>query len=335
MATRKNAKERAEHKRGLVRVIGFLTVVGLVSAGFSIRAARAEVGNKSIIVGRQMMELADSASNSDKSEISKIILNGQPVYMASSRTDDDPKTVLDRYKKHCEENRAQSTELWRQLADANAKEHKVAADSPAAQMAESGGTLAGGNDNEGTILCFVKAPETKPNLKEALATLAETGELNAVGLVRYAYVKKSEKGSHVLAVWTNEKFNVKEFVPEGDKDVPGYDFPDLPRPAESTRIFSIHMEGAPYGVNVYQSKAASPEKVVQGYDEKLQPEGWFALDINSKPMRSSEALKGASARLYEKDGAILTLVSKPSEGMTVTALGMAGATAQDKFQTRR
>jgi hypothetical protein len=263
------------------------------------------------------------------------VLNGQPVYMTSTMTNDDVPTILSRYEKHCDENRAHSTDLWQQLAKANEKDHEVDTDSPGAQMADSGGTLRSGNGSEGTVLCFVRAPESKPTLKEGLATLSETGNLNAVGLVRYVYVKKTDKGgSHVLAVWTNEKFNVKEFLPEGEKDVPGYDFPNLPRPEDGTRIFSIHMEGAPYGVNVYQAKGISPEKTVAAFDQKLTADGWYALDIESHPKRNSEALKNATGRLYEKDGAVLTLVSKVTEGQTVTALGMAGSSASDKFDPK-
>jgi hypothetical protein len=336
MLTRRSAKQRSELKRGLIRLTGFLLVVSAVSAVYTLRVARAEIGNKSIVVGREMIALADSAADEDKSEVHKLVLNGQPVYMTSTMTNDDVPTVLARYEKHCNENRAHSTELWQELAKNNQEGKKLDADSPGGAMAESGGTLRSGNGAEGTVLCFVRAPESKPTLKEGLATLSETGELNAVGKVRYAYAKKTASGrSHVLAVWTHEKFNVKEFMPEGEKDVPGYDFPQVPRPEDGTRIFSIHMESAPYGVNVYQAKGVSPEKTVAAFDQKLTAEGWYALDIESYPKRNTEALKNATGRLYEKDGAVLTLVSKVSEGQTVTALGMAGASASDKYDPKK
>lgn len=326
----KTAKQRSEHKRGLVRVIGFFTVVGVVCAGFSLRTAKAEVENRTVIIGRQMTALADSAEKSGKTEVSKIVLNGQPLFMASTTTDDDVPAVLARYHKYCEDNRAHATDVWKQLAEVNAKEHKVDESSPGAKMAESGGTLRGGDNNEGTVLCFVKAPDAKPTLKEGLQALAETGELGAVGMVRYAYAKKTSRGkTHVLSAWTTEKFSVKEFAPEGDRDVPGYDFAKIPRPEESVRLFSIHMEGAPYGVNVYQSKAQTPQQTIEMFDRKLVGEGWFSLDIESKPKRETEALKGAVGRLYEKDGAVLTVVSKVSEGQTLTSLGMAGLTEHE------
>jgi hypothetical protein len=336
MLTKKSAKERSELKRGLIRLSGFLLVVSAVSAVYTLRVARVEVGNKTVALGREMIALSDSAANDDKSEVHKLVLNGQPVYMASTVTNDDVTSVLARYEKHCDENRAHSTDLWQELATNNAKDHKVDASSPGAQMAETGGTLRSGNGAEGTVLCFVRTPDAKPTLREGLATLSESGELNAVGLVRYAYAKKSAKGgAHVLAVWTNEKFNVKEFLPEGDKDVPGFDFPQVPRPADSTRIFSIHMEGAPYGVNVYQAKGASPEKTVAGFDRELAAQGWYALDIDSYPKRNTKALENATGRLYEKDGAVLTLVSKVSEGQTVTALGMAGASPSPELDPKQ
>ena len=74
----------------------------------------------------------------------------------------------------------------------------------------------------------------------------------------------------------------------------------------------------------FGSKAQSPQQTIEMFDQKLVGEGWFSLDIESKPKRNAEALKGAVGRLYEKNGAVLTVVSKVSEGQTLTSLGMAG-----------
>lgn len=322
--SRKSAPERAKHRRGLVRLFGFSTAVGVVCAGLSIRAARAEVVDQSIVVGRQMVGLA----NSDNNDVTKIVMNGQTMFVASSLTDDTVPTVLSRYQEHCKENLAQSTEVWRALAEKAAAANTDAANQGAA-MAETGGTLRGGNDDEGAVLCFVRSSTSKASLPDALKSLQETGELGALGQLRYVYAKKTQKGgAHVLAAWTLEKFNMNELLPQEGRDVAGMDFDGVPRPAESTRILSAYLDGTPYGANVYQSRV-SPEKTIAAYDDTLTKQGWFALDIEGDGKRRADILKGVTGRLYEKDGVVMTVISKVDGDRTTTALGLAGARERD------
>jgi hypothetical protein len=325
--SRKRSPERVKHRQGLIRVFGYATAVGLVCAAFSIRAARAEITDQSLIVGRQMIEL----SKSSKNDIAKVILNGQTMFFANSYSDDDSSKVLERFAEHCEKNAAQSPETWRELAEKTAKLDAAASGSGQA-IASTGGMLRGGTNEEGTILCFVRSESSKPTFSEAMASFQQTGELSALGMLRYVYVKKSQKGgSHILAAWTLEKFNVKEMMPDEDQDVPGEDFSELPRPDGSVRTFAARLDGAPFGVNIYESTSA-PEKVALSYDAMLTKQGWFAIDIESEPKRSDPSLKGVTGRVYQKDGVLLTMVSRVERNKTITGLGVAGVPERE---TRR
>ena len=324
----RNAEERVKHRRGILRLLGFVTVLGMAVFGVRVHVAKAEIGKKTILFGREMVDL----SNSKENEVQRIILNGQSMYTLNATTKDDPATILARYEQYCDQNRAQSTEAWRQLGTAQEKAHKVADDSAAAAMGQSGGTYKTGDPSkEGVILCFVRSDKSKATFQEAFKTFAATGELGNLGMIRYAYVRKlkSGTGSHVLAAWSNETFNVKKLAPEGEKDVEGRDFDNVPRPMDSQRIMAASLEGTPFGVNVYQSNA-SVEDTIGRMDETMKHDGWLVLDIDRQAYERSEALRTASTRLYEKDGAVLTVVSKPNTQtkMTVTSLGMAGANAK-------
>src|SRR5688500_17899841 len=121
MLNSKKTAERSKHRRGLLRVFGFIGVVGLACAGVRVGAARAEVGNQSVVVGRQMVQLAGSSRN----EIHKVSLNGQSMFFASQTSDESAEKILGRYEGLCRQNAAQSTADWKEIA-ANAELAKKA-----------------------------------------------------------------------------------------------------------------------------------------------------------------------------------------------------------------
>jgi hypothetical protein len=324
MLNRKRATERSKHRKGLVRVFGFMAVVGVACAGVKVGAARAEVGDQSMIIGRQMVQLAQSTKN----EIHKVSMNGQAMYFASQVSEEPAEKILGRYEEHCRTNAAQSPADWKEIA-ATADQAQAAIGTNSEAVSKSGGVLRSGDREEGTVMCFVRSSNSKSSMVEALGALEKTGDLGAFGQLRYVYAKKTTQGrTHVLAAWTTEKFNVDEmFPPEDDKDAAGHDFKELPRPQGSVRTFSLHLDDAPYGVNIYESTGQSPLEVATSYDAMLQKDGWFALDIEGPGKRAAENLKGVTGRAYTKEGVMMTLVSHTARGKTVTGLGIGGVPA--------
>src|SRR5687768_2413821 len=95
---RRTAAQR-KHIAGLVRLLGFTAACGVVCAGLQIRAARAEVANEAMNVGRQMVELAHTLNT----DVTAVNLNGQPMYVGSSLSQEAPRAVLDRYEQLCKD----------------------------------------------------------------------------------------------------------------------------------------------------------------------------------------------------------------------------------------
>jgi hypothetical protein len=314
--------DRQQHRKGMARLLAYGTAIGILCGLVSIRFARAEVIDNSLIVGRQMTELAHTAKNQSL----KVRLNGQEVMFASQLSHDSPKAILDRYEALCHANAAQSPEQWKGIAD-NAP---AGADGQRGrEIGDTGGTIRGGSAEEGTVMCFVKSSTSKTTIGEALSTFQTTGELGAIGQLRYAYVRKTKKGAtHVLAMWTMDKFNVREMLPE-QGDAPGADFDELPRPEGSRRLFSMQIVGAPFGLNVYES-TQDPVALATSYDQRLTRDGWFAIDIESKAKRDTPRLEGVTGRVYEKDGILMTVVSHVENKKTVTGFGIAGVPQREE-----
>lgn len=314
---------KSKHVRGLLRAGGYIAVLSLTLGAFQLRSAHAEIKNRTVELGRQMYQLA----NASQHDVNRLSLNGQPMWVGSSMSHDSVDNVLSRYHADCQKNAAQPIENWRELAN-NAEAKK------AEKSAMPDGVMRAGNGEEGVIVCFTKGDESKPSLKEALKSFAETGELGALGNLRYVYAKKSDRGNTVvLTAWTDNKFNLADLAPPDGTEARGSDFAEIPRPETSLRIFSAQVEGTPFGVNVYRSKQG-PEKVVAFFDDDMAKRGWVAIDPELEKNGDEGVQKTqAKARLYEKKGVVLTLASNLQDGDTVTALGLAGVTSSDGTRT--
>jgi|CXWL01.1.fsa_nt_gi hypothetical protein len=311
----RTAPKKREHIRGLLRAGAYFVAMGLVFGGLHIRSARAEVKDRTLELGRQMAQLASAKQH----DVNKLSVNGQLIWMGSSLSDDTPSRILDRYQSTCEKDAAQPANAWRDLAQKT--------DGPADTRILSPGVLRAGDDREGSVVCFTKTDISKPTIAGAVKAFAETGNLGALGAARYAYAKKTDKGNTlVLTAWTDDTFNLLDLMAADGKDAPGADFPGIPRVPNATRGLSARLDETPFGVNIYRGKD-DPKSVVAFYDDELGKAGWVALD----PELEKGAAAPLAARLYEKDGVVLTVASRrDADAATLTALGLAGALAANE-----
>lgn len=317
MSIFKGLRRFRDQRSGWFRVIGYCAALSLFTGAFQIRHARAEVADQSVAIGRQLLSVVETT----KSEMTKISLNGETIYAGNSVSNEAPATVLSRYAEFCEKNSAQNVDEWKKLATEDVKD---------VVPTGHGATVTRGGDGseEGTVLCFTRSEKSKASLSDALSNFAQTGELGAIGALRYVYARKTEKGgTHILSAWTLDSFNMKKLAPEGTADVRGQDFDNLPlaRPENSQRILSSRVEGMPYGINVYESDQ-EPAAVAADFDKKLISQGWGGIDVEMSK-NAVDAPKGTVGHIYEKDGIVLSLSSHIEKKKTVTALGLAGVDA--------
>jgi hypothetical protein len=306
----------------MVRVLAYFSGVTVVCSVVSIRHARAEYQDQTLLFGRQMLALAN-ASNHD---VTKVIFNGQPMHVGSSVTQDGPATVLRRYEDYCKANRGQTDDDFGAIGQKTAP---IVGDPALAQQdappLSKVGYLRADGDGESSIVCFVKGPKTKSTTAAAFESFMTTGELGAFGELRYTYTSKAPSGKTlVLTVWTDSQFNLRDMIGDGDKDVPGEDFAEVPRVPNSIRVISARAAEMPYGVNVYKS-TDSPNKTLEYFDVEMKKAGWFTYD----PQMTEAEHKGLG-RAYMKNAVVVTLgTSRQAEGNFV-AVGLAGVAADTK-----
>jgi hypothetical protein len=327
MFRRGSNSERAERRRGYGRVAAYFSCATLVCGFISIRHARAEYQDATLVFGRQMLDLAKASNH----EVTKVVFNGQPVHVGSSVTSDAPESVLRRYEEYCRANRGQTgddfTDIERALAKSGGAATATAA-TPKADAAEIAktGYMKSVSDGAGAVVCFVKGPNTKPTTAEAVASFVSTGELGAFGELRYAYASKAPSGNTlVLTVWTDSTFNLRDMIPEDGHDCAGEDFAEVPRLPSSIRVMSAKAAGMPYGVNVYKT-AEAPAKALEYFDREMKSAGWFTYD----PEMTETEHKGLG-RAYMKNAVVVTLGTSVEPEGTFIAVGLGGVAADDKL----
>lgn len=308
---------KAKHRRGLLRVAAYFSFVTLACTTVSVRHARAEYEDQTLAFGRQMVDLAHASNH----EITKLALNGQPVHVGSSVTEEDPATVLDRYDEYCKKNFGQ-TDDWKSAGTPLAPQVSAnGADKPA--LAKAGSVRSKG-DADGAVVCFAKGPKTKPTTAEAFESFMSTGYLGAFGELRYAYARKNPSGKTlVLTVWTDSEFNIREMIPEEGQDAPGQDFAEVPRVPNAQRVMSAKADGTPYGINVYKARQPA-EQSLAFFDREMKAAGWFTYD----PEMTESDDKGLG-RAYMKDAVVLTVSTSTQGEENFVALGLAGAGGDD------
>lgn len=324
MSLFRRSPQHRKHVRGLVRAFAYLSFTGAVFSTLSIRSARAELQEQTLTIGRQMLELARGTDHN----VTPITFNGEKMYLASSVSEDAPRAVLDRYEAHCKAAPGQPAAGWKDVGSSGASspDMKEAKEAPA--LAKTG-LVRAGDEAEGSVVCFVRGTETKATTEEAFKSFAETGELGAFGKLRYVYAKRGPTGrTLVLTAWTDEKFNLRHMMPKAGVDVPGEDFPELPRVPNSTRAISARAEGLPYGLNIYKTTDSSA-KVLAFYDKEMVGRGFKGFDPEL-----DEAKEGGGGRTYVKDGVVLTVATRIDPAGNFVVLGLAGVTPDETLGRR-
>ncbi|HEY5958286.1 MAG TPA: hypothetical protein VIV60_17095, partial [Polyangiaceae bacterium] len=117
-----------------------------------------------------------------------------------------------------------------------------------------------------------------------LRSLASGDTLTRLGRVLYVVARRvtGSDATHVLVVWTDGQFNLRELLPTAH-DVPGGDSELVPRPMAARRILSARMVDRPYAVHVYESRSSVVE-ILKFYEETLGARGFAHIDVPGNPL---------------------------------------------------
>ena len=278
-ATVEARRRRSQARRGVLRVMGYMSALLFVVLACNVHTARAEMVDDTFAIGRDLLPLADVLT-----EPHRVNLNGEHAWIDVSATPLSVKEVLDRYETACH---AGGVKDWNESLGIEAG--KLDLDKMDL------GLVRNEKDGEGVVLCFVKSPGAAGLLQRVKAFVA-SGDLGELGKVRYAFARATPHGSSVVTVWTDGRFDLNAVIGKRGGE-PGSDDPDLPRPDASRRIVSAGIEGTEYWTRVYATHDA-PLEATANYESAMLDRGW--LRVNPQPQNPENTARG-----YLKEGHVV------------------------------
>jgi hypothetical protein len=162
-------------------------------------------------------------------------------------------------------------------------------------------------------------------LVDRIVAFTESGDLAEIGDARYIIARRDEASgqTHVLAMWTEGKFNIPEMFSDSG-DAPGSDSAVAPRPPDARRVLSAEMAQRSYAIRMYDTKRSN-EEVLSYYEQQLEPRGFL---VHPLPHASAELDLNDHVRAFSKDGAAVIVVTTqtPAEqtGVSIIELGSMG-----------
>jgi hypothetical protein len=258
-----NPKIRRPAVVGLLRATALGILVIVVAIASCLSSAEAHLGESLIAFGD---ELSKWTSGKLDSKEGRLAINGLTVHRVTASTPLSIKEALDRLGRVCSERGGienSASLLSSERADASSK-----------LPAPLDGTYRREGKNEGVLACIdTERPLGLTELTRRLRGFGQTGNLSAVGKLRYVLARRQGSVTSLLVLWTDDDAPLLKMFPKTG-DAPGSDLPDVPRPDRAERLLSAAEQGSPYSISIYRSRERSPLAVRDRYVKQLQEQGW-------------------------------------------------------------
>jgi hypothetical protein len=266
----RNTTERRDlraHLGGVVRVYLLLLAAAVISASWLALRARAQLGERAIVLGRSAAEALYHQPGT-----TRVTLNGQRLSLNSTSTQQSIGAVLDRFVALCD--RADGG-MQRYLEGLRATQAKLPREATWSRLT----LIREQSEREGTAACMARDPSDAPfaDLVARLAASIEHEDLARLGQFRYVFARKSSTTglTHVVSVWSRGPLKLLEMLPDGS-DVPGGDLVHGVRPAHSLRVARAEAEGTGFEASLYESSDL-PEQTLASYDAALRARGYLPI----------------------------------------------------------
>jgi len=289
----------------LARLAAYCTAVSLGIGLVAARSVYGDVKSTAFSMGKELGQLGDVGTKRP------LRINGEPIFIASTTEDVSVKRVLDDTETRCKLGSAGMVSELEHLSDTVKQQ----------LPANVGGSRAAGilredRGDSGVVACLIREEGESAggvaDVSARLATMMKTGDLSAIGRLRYVFAEKTSTGrTHVVAAWTDGPFNLYALLPAAGKDAPGTDPQHAPRPPRAQRILSADVEGMPYAVRIYDT-AATPAEVVGVYDAEMRRRGWEpAFGVPNE---------GPDQRAFTRPGADMLVITSRDHDRTLVSI---------------
>lgn len=287
---------------GILRVALLLLGVLAGVAIFASRSAEAHVGEALRSIGARMMLGLEGAGYSSAPR--RLSINGVTLHVVTASVRAELPIVLDQLEAACSERTG--VEGTKALLDRLREQLD-----PPPGAARPGGLHRFESDRDGVVACIDSGgPLSLEALLQRTRDFVRTGDLGAVGELRYAFARRSRTGTSLLLFWTEGNARILEMFPRTG-DSPGRDPAGIPRLPGTTRLLSAAEAESPYSLTLYRA-ADAPGTIANRYRTELAAGGWVTSNLPSTP--------GSDAILATLSGRLVVLRILPRSSETVISV---------------
>jgi hypothetical protein len=230
--------------RALLRVVAYAIFAFSLVALLAARVLLADVKEAALAAGHELGQLGDLLRGEEIIQV-----NGERMHHASTYTDQDLGTVLDRFEGYCA---SSPGPLGRAMSDFPKELIDKALPKLQSRPARLGFVRDEGR-GRGMVACFASDEIEGPSIAEKLERFLSTLRLGEFGKFRYAFAEKTKAGdTHVTTVWADGALDIRAMFP-AEGDAAGADSLVLARPPNARRTLTAAAEGMPYALRVYES----------------------------------------------------------------------------------
>jgi len=318
-----NRLHRSRRVRGTLRVLGFLAAANLAFSALKLPQARAAAEEAAKQGG---LELLKQIGPTLVGPPEVALINGQRMSLASKMTPLSVEQVIERFGQHCREHSAGLASEIAALPNGSPALRQLPQELQDPSRWLSSETVAK-DGKVGQIACIARKDSGGglTGLVDRILRFTESGDLAEIGDARYVVARHDESSgqTHVLAMWTEGKFNIPEMFADSG-DAPGADSRDVPRPPDARRVLSAEMGHRSYAIRMYDTQRSHAE-VLSYYEQQLEPRGFLYHPL---PHASAELDLNDHVRTFSKDGVAVIVVTSqtPSEqtGVSIIEMGSRG-----------
>jgi hypothetical protein len=293
----------------LWRISLYVGLLGLLGTWFVAHRASAELSERGMKLGRKLERFAALSG-----KVTQLEWNGQALSLSTRVVDAPLAQVLDQFVGACSDGNGA---LAGQLAQ------QVGVKALPASAIERALVLRDRlNDDAATAVCLAGLGDGGlSGLGARVAAFARSWDASELGQLRYAFMRKAGKGTHVLLVSADGPLVLNELVPWDGHEVSGPDVVPGVRPHGSTRILAAAARGTPHLIDAYRA-SATPAAAIADYGAQLEAAGYRAVRMPSGYGTPYELHTDdvSFTRGYERGSQMLVATSRPDEGGSVLAV---------------
>ena len=260
----------------VLRLGAFILFVALAISGVSLHHARAQLSESLMNLGVDMLRYEGAEH---QQEPRTLVLNGQPIQIATGYATHTVEQVLDVYESRC---RDHDGELTEQLDEALSRTTHLGFSS---RLLDA--TLRANDEEHGYVACIDSGTERieLPTWIERIESFTRTLDLSDIGGMRYVFAQRyeaegEEDVTHFITVWVEGSFDLGAMFP-AEGDAPGIDLEDVPRPVRSRRLFSTLEIGHDKVLVMYETDEPK-SRVVAFYKREMPKLDWLHIELTDE-----------------------------------------------------